>query len=935
MMTTTARTRNMNLRIATWNINSWRRKEYELIIELNNHKIDICAISETKKKGKGTTTSGNYTLIYSGVHKSEYAHAGTGMLIHNKWANKISDIIYVNERILVVLIQFHKLPTYFISVYAPDVTKPRVMIEQFYNDLQDTIDAIPNKNQIVLMGDFNARIGDSIIPGITQRYNETASNPSGEIMLDFCSYNELRINNTFFPHKPQHKITWSNSRGQSSIIDYVVTNRGIHPEQIKDVRTLTSANIGTDHGLVLCKLNLDVQLKKRTTAPPVEKLNIESIETPSTKELYKTRLENRINGINTENISVEEMWRNIKSNIVSSAEEVLGKRKTRQGGKKKNKTPWFTEAVKDLAVEKKKAFLTFKQNQTPDEYSKYVVVRNRVNAQIHKIKEEHWEGFTKGMEHDLYGAQRKVWKMIQNQKKEINEYINNTNISKTQWVEHFRNIYTHPSPTTDRTIHSEVLQSNNNEEAIISLEEVQEAIRRLKNRKSPGPDNIHNELLKYGGENLHEILTVMFNKILQEGKVPTEWKDSITVPIFKKGDKKTPDNYRGITLLNTTLKCLTSIINNKLQKHIATAEEQQGFRKNRSTVDAIFILRQIIEKAIEFNTPAFMCFVDLTKAFDRVRKEDVVQILIEEKVPQPIIDIIIDINSGNTTKIQTNQGLTETINVLEGIRQGDSLSPFLFNIIMNKIIDAVKKRNGYKIDNKNLTILCYADDAVLIADNEDDLQRQLKHFDTTASLYNMKISTGKTKCMVVSREPVRCKLEMNGAIIEQVMSFNYLGVEITSDRNLGAEVLKQTNKAIRIAGCLRDTIWKNKYMTAQSKVKIYKTMVRPIITYATETRAETKKTKQKMRTAEMKILRSISGVTLRDRQTNKSVRERCSVQDVVKWTKVRKREWNEHVDRMDEGRLAKICKIGRPKGRRPPGRPPKRWAQSWFSSSTD
>ena len=79
--------------------------------------------------------------------------------------------------------------------------------------------------------------------------------------------------------------------------------------------------------------------------------------------------------------------------------------------------------------------------------------------------------------------------------------------------------------------------------------------------------------------------------------------------------KTNPDNYRGITLLNTALKLFTKVILSKLLNYIQPREEQQGFRKNRSTTDAIFILRQIVEKSIQFNHPTYLCFVELKKSF--------------------------------------------------------------------------------------------------------------------------------------------------------------------------------------------------------------------------------------------------------------------------------------------------------------------------------
>jgi hypothetical protein len=86
------------------------------------------------------------------------------------------------------------------------------------------------------------------------------------------------------------------------------------------------------------------------------------------------------------------------------------------------------------------------------------------------------------------------------------------------------------------------------------------------------------------------------------------------------------------------------------------------------------------------------------------------------------------------------------------------------------------------------------------------------------------------------------------------MTFKYLGAEMSADRNLTQEVWNQLSKATRISGCLREIIWHNAYMSTESKIRIYKTCMRPILTYAAETRAETSKTKQLLRSAEMRVL---------------------------------------------------------------------------------
>ena len=123
----------------------------------------------------------------------------------------------------------------------------------------------------------------------------------------------------------------------------------------------------------------------------------------------------------------------------------------------------------------------------------------------------------------------------------------------------------------------------------------------------------------------------------------------------------------------------------------------------------------------------------------------------------------------------------------------------LFNIIMDKIIDQIPKELGYKMGETPIPIVCYADDAVLMAENEEDLQALLDAFNTNSVRLNMKISTTKTKSMVISKTPLTCNLRTNNTPIEQLSGVHYLGAEISSKRNVGDQVKSQVVKGARIS----------------------------------------------------------------------------------------------------------------------------------------
>lgn len=196
----------------------------------------------------------------------------------------------------------------------------------FYENLQDLLDTTRNSEKTIIIGDLNARIGNVPIDGVKQRFNEEVINENGERLIEICLLNSLRINNTFFEHSIQHKITWSDTRGRSSMIDYIITNREIHPRNILDVRTLSSANIGSDHGLVLGKINITIKPTKIKNVITEERLNIESLENEGTKLLYHNRLKEKLNMHKLETITdIEECWKIIKESIKKAAEKALGK----------------------------------------------------------------------------------------------------------------------------------------------------------------------------------------------------------------------------------------------------------------------------------------------------------------------------------------------------------------------------------------------------------------------------------------------------------------------------------------------------------------------------------------------------------------------------------------------------------------------------------
>ena len=153
-------------------------------------------------------------------------------------------------------------------------------------------------------------------------------------------------------------------------------------------------------------------------------------------------------------------------------------------------------------------------------------------------------------------------------------------------------------------------------------EEVLSALSGLKNNKSAGPDSIPAELLKYGGVTVKDCLRRLFDVVWNTGDMPQQWKDSTICYIYKnKGDRAICGNSRGISLLSFAGKALARVILVRLLENFVdrmVPETQRGFRRERGTVDMVFIARQLQEKCREQHRELFMVFINLAIAFDTV-----------------------------------------------------------------------------------------------------------------------------------------------------------------------------------------------------------------------------------------------------------------------------------------------------------------------------
>ena len=200
-------------------------------------------------------------------------------------------------------------------------------------------------------------------------------------------------------------------------------------------------------------------------------------------------------------------------------------------------------------------------------------------------------------------------------------------ITTQEWFQHFYCVFNGDTVTGidvdaigDSSVNLESVSATLDED--ITTLEVQDAIRALKSNKAPGPDGLCGEFYKYSDACVVNFLTKYFNKLFESGMFPLAWSESVSQPLHKKGDKNSPDNYRGISLLNVSGKLYCYVLNKRLtdwvEEHGLINVAQAAFRGNYSTIGHIFTLLALVQRQLLNHGKLYVAFIDFKKAFDLV-----------------------------------------------------------------------------------------------------------------------------------------------------------------------------------------------------------------------------------------------------------------------------------------------------------------------------
>lgn len=911
-------------------------------------KLEILGLSEVRwpNFGEHRIPSGQI-LLYSGL-RGEHAprHRGVGFLLSAQAYAALMKWEPINERIIVARFRTRVRNLTIVQCYAPTDAAELQDKENFYSQLNAVVDKIPKGDIKIYMGDFNAKIGsdNSSYEPVMGRHGLGEMSENGELLAEFCGNNDMVIGGSLFPHRPVHKVTWVSRDGfTENQIDHICISRK-WKRSLLDVRNKRSADIASDHHLLIGEVRLRIARIRRQEERVGRRFNTRRLEDATVKRSFVEELETRAANI-SEGGSVEEQWTAIKNAFITTSENNLGELRTRR-------KQWITDETWRKIEERREAKAAIERAKTRGAKAlsrqRYSALEREVKRSCRRDKrawadslaDEGEKAAATGDIRLLYDISRRLSGAKMNTtmpvKDTTGQLLTDPTDQLKRWFEHFEQLFqVSTRPPTPQHDPPRVRRISRVNTEAPSLHEIETAIQSMKSNKAPGVDRISAEMLKADPAISAQLLHQLFRNIWDTATFPADWMQGVLVKVPKKGDLTVCDNWRGIMLLCIVLKVLCKVILNRIQEKIdATLRRQQaGFRAGRSCVDHIVTLRIILEQVNEFQESLYMVFIDYEKAFDRLNHENMWGALRRKGVPEKIIGLIEAQYEAFTCRVLHNGVLSEPIRVVAGVRQGCILSPLLFLIVIDEILIGAIDREQNRgllwqpITMEHLNDLDLADDIAILAQRRSDMQSKLDDLAERSSAAGLNINVNKTKSLDVNTAGPS-SFTVAGQTVENVENFQYLGSQLASDGGTKIDIGARIKKARAAFASLRN-IWKNSQISQRTKIRIFNSNVKSVLLYASETWCVSAENTQRLQVFINRCLRYIIRAWWPHNWiSNADLHRRCHQQPIQTEIRQRKWGWVGHTLRRGGNEICKQALEWNPAGHRSRGRPRGSWRRS-------
>lgn len=781
-----------------------------------NSKPCIIMVTETWLTTKDCNRTYNipgYTLFrLDRKHKKtklEGKTKGGGVAMYLKdYVNGIPLLGRLNKRYmcddveaLYIDVQFSTYHFLVIVVYRSDDNSELIWKPRDTQLLQNIISATEN-NTVVVAGDFN-------YPTIKWPVNvDQSQSGSAELFANaFIDSNLYQLVN-----KPtRYRLGY-----EPSLLDLIMVNE---ESLVTDI--VHKPPIGkSDHCVLEFSIQCLSQLSGTTTSNRLRRY-YQHVNYVKYNEDLLHNLENKYYKDNT-----ELTWKGIL-NAINMTSNIHAPEKVVKD-KFRNK-PWIDDNILKLTVEKKALWDKYRQTENLEDYKVFRAVNNKCVA-MSRIQRSNFES-----------------KILDSGDKSFYSYIRRSTTSKVSIPPAIRNpngdLVTNPNDIAN-VFAEEFLKAYSIEPAMsqppqiasiprvqqdlcdikFTAEVVEEAISNLRLQSAPGPDQIPCCIFKNCSESLAPVLAVLMNMSFERGYLPQDWKHAVVTPIYKKGDKTLPSNFRPISLTSIFVRIMEKIISKKLTQFLKAEciipDRQHGFVEKRSTITNLLSCVHTWSKDLDNGNPVDVCYLDYERAFDRVPHQRLLVKLDHVGIRGPLLRWIENYLTDRTFQVRVGNCLSQSKPVLSGVPQGSVLSAHLFGVYISDLIETVQCKSAF-----------FADDGKFFTNptmGSGQLQEDLNRIHNWTKEWVISLNISKCCVLHLGKTNPKTIYSLDGNNLQSVNLQKDLGIHIAPNLKWEEHITTIVKKANSFIYIIRRSF---QNMTVEVFRKIYKTYIRPLLEY--------------------------------------------------------------------------------------------------------
>ena len=832
---------SMQLKMCTYNIHGFNVTKVDYISALLNkyslvfieeHWLSNDQLGDITQHFPGHGMHG-VSAINDGVLLQGRPHGGCLVLFHDSLCTSITTMTVSSKRICALCININGFILYIFCVYMPCDVNHVDNLEEYNNVLNEICQICfrYNAENICIVGDINTDLSRSN----SWHTQSLLQFIESEELLYAIHHNTANVNYTYVNE-------FYNTR---STIDHFILSPSLFDIITEYYSICDDIDNFSDHCPLVLSLEIDLQKYKASTInyKPRKKWS-----TANRKDIasYQMHMDDCLYNIclpidclqcsdllcmNTcHRNSIHTLHDNIISAILSASDEIPETKITRI-------VPGWNEFVKEKRITALFWLNIWRENNSPEmgaiadvmrftrnqyHYSVRHVKRNNETIKKQNLAKaisennsrEFWKEVNKTRKNNTPNASSidnvtsndGIAQLFANKYNELYNSVRYNNVDLNTIIDHNVN---------DIAMHC--MNDNNNNHTctkhihkhthIISIEQIQFAITKLKSGKGDCIDGIMSDNFKNGTDMLYLYISLLFNCMLCHGIVPEDLTLSTMVPIpkNKRASKCDSNNYRAIAISSILGKILDLIIIEEQHNSLTTDVLQFGYKANSSTIVCTALLLETINYYKEHKTDSYLLLLDASKAFDRVEYVKLFTLLYERCICPVVLRLIMNMYVNQKIQVRWNQTMSSKYTISNGVKQGGVLSPILYSVYTDNLIQILRKSNiGCRYNNQYMGIYGYADDISLLCPTLTGLQKMLDICENYANNYNITFNAKKSQLLYFSYNNETAsnyaKLSMkNGNSIPYVSECTYLGTKLYTDvhcnvvNNAVQELNRKTN----------------------------------------------------------------------------------------------------------------------------------------------